>query len=180
MPTERRPVTQEQVLLDWYRSERDVDWQREHRLPFEQWRVGRAEQDIGNEGIRFLKGALLQCRSRPEPFFDAYPTVWFTAQMTSRELADATAIDCWGPAAPKTVRETVARVARLRDIDRRGRANGGEHRLIVVSTHDAPNAKLILLDGYHRSASLIRANVPAPICVYWGICPQLTDWDYYR
>jgi hypothetical protein len=99
--------------------------------------------------------------------------------VTRRELADATAIDCWGPAMPKTVRETVATVARLRDIDRRGRSGGCEHRLLVVSVESTPHARLILLDGYHRSASLILTEARA-IPVYWGICAQLTDWDHYR
>lgn len=180
MPTERRPVLQEEVLLDWYRSEREVEWQREHRFRFERERMSSTEQEIGNQGIRLLKRALLQCRSTPEAFFDAHPTAWFAAQVTRRELADATAIDCWGPAMPKTVRETVASVARLRDIDRRGGLGGREHRLLVVSIEGTPQARLILLDGYHRSASLILADKPRAIPVYWGICAKLTDWDHYR
>jgi hypothetical protein len=48
-------------------------------------------------------GALLRARGCPKAFLDLYATQWFEAFVSLRELAQATAIDCWGAPAPQTV-----------------------------------------------------------------------------
>jgi hypothetical protein len=176
MRSEPRPVSQDEVLLSWYRSERDVDWQKEHRRPFEQARPDCREQDVANEGIRYLRGALLQCRSTTEPFFDVYATAWFAVEITLDELAGATAVDCFGLASCRTVRDVAGILPALR----RTRTSVAtlKYPLLVVS--ESQDAKLLLLDGYNRAAGLIHSNETSPIPAYWGVCENLRHWDYHR
>jgi len=176
MPFDPSPVGQDDVLLDWYRSEANVDWQREYRASIEQAHQRRTEIELANQGIRFLKGALLQCRSRRDAFFDAHPTLWLKAYVTLEELARSAAIDAWGPPAARTVGEAALQTTRLIAAVPRP----STHRLIVLSTIQAPDAQLHLLDGYRRSSSLLRAEAKSPVPDYWAVCPELTDWDYYR
>lgn len=95
MPALQRSASQDEVLLDWYRSEAGVEWQREHRTPFEQSRVGQPEVTLAREGVRFLRYHLIKCKSAPTPFFDLHPTSWLAAETNIAELAATTAIDCW-------------------------------------------------------------------------------------
>lgn len=176
MRGELRPVRQSEVLLEWYRSEQDVDWQREHRESFERERRGQNTEELAADGVRLLKGALLQCRSTPQAFFDVHPTAWYATEISPAALAEATPIDQWGAFRSDSVRELVAVLPRLQ----RSKLSVPQlrHRLIVVSQSE--QGKLLLLDGYRRSAGLLRANGADAIPVYWGICSQLADWDYYR
>ncbi|HVX90302.1 MAG TPA: hypothetical protein VHC20_01560 [Candidatus Paceibacterota bacterium] len=175
MPFDCCPALLNEVLLDWYRSEADVDWQTEHREPFERQRGMRPEVELADEAVRYLKGSLLQCRSDPRPFFDLYQTSWFKAYVTLQELMTAIAIDSWGRPAPGTIGEVAPRSGvNERPVPR------SAGRLILLSTTDAPGARLILLDGYRRSERLIDEALAMPIPVFWGVCEQLAEWDYYR
>jgi hypothetical protein len=176
MPFDSRPSALDEVLLDWYHSEANVDWQRRHRERFERQRGMRTEVDLAGEAIRHLKGALLQCRTNPAPFFDLYPTSWFKAHVTLEELETTIAIDSWGHPAPGTVGELARRVPRVSA----GPVLESASRLILLSTTADRDARLILLDGYRRSSRLIQNAFDAPIPVLWGVCEQLVEWDYYR
>jgi hypothetical protein len=176
MPFDCRPVSLDEVLLEWYRSEAKVDWQREHRESFERQRGQRSESDLASAAVRKIKGALLQCRTSSRPFFEAYPTSWFSGYVTVPELASSVAIDCWGTPAPATVAHFALEATRVitplvREFPK---------RVIVLSMTEAPDARLILLDGYRRSSRLIESGGVVPIPVFWGVCAQLSEWDYYR
>ena len=169
-------MPQHEVLVEWYRSEQDVDWQREHRKSFERGRPGESIEELAGDGVRMLKGALLQCRSSPQAFFDVHPTAWYATEITLAALAEATPIDQWGPFRCESVKQLVAALHRLQGS--KLLAHQLKHRLILVSQSE--QGKLLLLDGYRRAAGILRANGSGTIPIYWGICPQLPNWDYYR
>lgn len=178
MPFDAKHISQDEVLLQWYRSEATVDWQREHREELERGRQGRSEIEVANEGVRYLRGALLQCRSSREAFFDAHATSWFEAKISLEELAKAAAIDSWGLRDCHTVLEASGRRQFLRGA--MVSSNCWESPLIVVSQTPEAATALVLLDGYRRSAVLLHERTLDEISVHWGVCAGLTDWDYFR
>lgn len=126
--------------------------------------------------MRLFRGALLQCRSTPEAFFDVHPTTWYRTEISLTTLAELIPIDQWGPFRCDSLRELAVTLPHLQ----RSKPLGGDlqHCLIIVS--ESQNGKLLLLDGYRRAACLLRAKQARFVPVHWGICAELSDWDYYR
>jgi len=171
------PVSQDEVLLDWYRSEAARPDQQRHRVPFEAQNRGLIEQELANSGIRYLRGMLFRKKSTGNGiFFDDYPLAWFKTAVSVRSLASATAIDCWGMPHCRTVGDVARLVPELAQL--RIAASQINHRPVLVAA-DA-KAQPVLMDGYHRAAGLINSAEAASIPIFFGVGAGVTDWFFHR
>lgn len=179
---EMTPVTQEEVFLDWYRSEarREPGLRAQLDAAFGQ----RTESDRAQLGLRMLRGPLLQHRAQlpqvlPDGtrvvstilFFDVYRVAWFETEMPASALADATAIQAF--AAYNTVRDVASQHPGFQNctVDL-------THRPILLT--ETQGGRMILADGYHRTAGMLQRQWAAPVKVFLGVCPALPDWAHYR
>jgi hypothetical protein len=139
-------------------------------------KAGKPDRLGSAEALRYIRGALLQCRWPQAAFFDVWKTAWCTASVTLDELKRLKAINCgdWDPNW-MTVEDVANNEPTLKTLRRNA---GAFARLIVIA--DQIGTEAFLLDGYHRAAGLIHSGSNEPIPVYPGRCENLAGWAFYR
>jgi hypothetical protein len=169
-------VDQEAVLADWFRSEDDGRHTAEVRSNIDRIKAGKPGQSGSADALRYIRGALLQCRWPQAAFFDVWRTAWCAASVTLDELKRLRAINCddWDPNWI-TVEDVARNEPTLKTLQR---IPGALARLIVIA--DQTGTEAFLLDGYHRAAGLINNGSTDPIPVYLGRCENLAGWAFYR
>jgi hypothetical protein len=168
------PVTMEEVLLDWYRSESER-W-KDHRLAYEKANPGLNETQLAGDSLRNYRAPLFNRKSTNSGvFFDELPTTWLKADVEVGVLAEAIPMNCWGMPDARSVEALVSGHNELRNI--KVTRDQLKHRPILATK--SVQARPMLLDGYHRVAGLINANEQRLIPVFYCVCERIDDWHFY-